>query len=240
MRASAGGGEKRVDSGVDGGRRLLARTFPIGWHDHSLTLSTAPPDARTRAVGPMSFDRLEYRAEEAERRAEEAYHDLRDRHDAFLEREHRKHVSRRRFQTLVDRIRNSGAPYGAHTLVYRPSGELLLVRHEGVDMWVLPGGMTDGDESFREAAERELGEEAGLEVEYDGLGYLSRVEIRHAHYSTWGVLPVFEGRALSTEPEVTDPDGEISAARWFDELPADTRDRDDLLAWRNAAMPVDE
>lgn len=184
----------------------------------------------------MSFDRLGYRAEEAARRAEEAYHDLTDRHDGFLDRVHRKGVSRSRFETLVARIRDSGAPYGAHTVVYRPSGDLLLVRHEAVDMWVLPGGMTDGDESFREAAERELTEEAGIEVDYEGLGYLSRVEIEHASYSTWGVLPVFEGRARSTDLQVRDPDGEISEARWFSTLPEDTRDREDLLAWRDAAL----
>lgn len=184
----------------------------------------------------MSFDRLGYRAEEAERRAEQAYHDLRDRHEGFLERTHQKRVSRRRFETLLGRIRESGAPYGAHTIVYRSSGELLLVRHEGVDMWVLPGGAIDGEESFRQAAERELAEEAGIDVEYDGLAYLSQVEIEHGSYSTWGVLPVFEARALTTEPEVRDPDEEISDARWFARLPQDTRDREDLLAWRDAAL----
>lgn len=184
----------------------------------------------------MSFDRLGYRAEEAERRAEQAYHDLCDRHEGFLERTHHKRVSRRRFETLLGRIRESGAPYGAHTIVYRPSGELLLVRHEGVDMWVLPGGAIDGEESFRQAAERELAEEAGLDVDYDGLAYLSQVEIEHGGYSTWGVLPVFEAQALTTEPEVRDPDEEISDARWFARLPQDTRDREDLLAWRDAAL----
>ena len=184
----------------------------------------------------MSFDRLTYRADEAERRAEEAYHELRARHDEFLDREHRRRVSRRRFETLVGRIHDTGAPYGAHTLVYRPSGSLLLVRHEGVDMWVLPGGGLDGDESFHEAAERELAEEAGVEVEYDGLAYLARVEVVHDRYATWGVLPVFEARALTTDPEVSDPDGEISEARWFEDLPSDTRDREDLLAWRDRRL----
>lgn len=53
-------------------------------------------------------------------------------------------------------------------------------------------------------------------------------------YRTWGVLPVFAAEAETREPSVAGPDDEISAARWvpFDDLPADTRDRNDLLAWR--------
>jgi 8-oxo-dGTP pyrophosphatase MutT (NUDIX family) len=184
----------------------------------------------------MNVDRLWYLADEAEQQAEQAYHRLTSRYDDFLERRHEKHVSRRRFKTLVERIRDCGAPYGAHTLVYRPSGEILLVRHEGVDLWVLPGGGVDDAESFREAAERELREEAGVDAAFDGLGYVSRVAIRCRDHATWGVLPVFAAAAESTEPEVSDPDGEISEARWFDDLPEDTRDRHHLEAWRDHAL----
>jgi ADP-ribose pyrophosphatase YjhB (NUDIX family) len=106
------------------------------------------------------------------------------------------------------------------------------VRHEGVDLWVLPGDGVDGSETFREATERELREEAGVEATYEGLGMLSRVEVRSADYHTWGVLPVYAARAESTEVEVDDPEEEISDARWFEDLPPDTRDREDLLAWR--------
>jgi len=179
-----------------------------------------------------NVDDLWYLADEAERRAERTYYRLADDYDEFIERDVYRTVSRPRFRTLAERIRETGAPYGAHTIVYRPSGELLLAYDTVVDQWVLPGGTQDGDETFREAAGRELAEEAGVEVEYDGLAYLARVEVLHDHYSTWGVLPVFEARAVTTDPEIRDPDGEISEARWFSDLPADTRDRDDLLAWR--------
>jgi 8-oxo-dGTP diphosphatase len=37
---------------------------------------------------------------------------------------------------------------------------------------------------------------------------------------------------------VGDPDGEISTARWFDELPADTRDRAEISQWRERALSV--
>ncbi|PSP99520.1 NUDIX hydrolase [Halobacteriales archaeon QS_4_70_19] len=181
----------------------------------------------------MALDDLWYLADEADQRAEQAYHRLRERHDGFIERRREKRVSRRRFRTLAGRIRDSGAPYGAHTIVYRPSGDLLLVRHDAVDMWVLPGGEVDPGESFHGTARRELAEEAGVEVSYEGLGVLGRVEVSAGSYDTWGVLPVYAARASAeATPRVRDPDGEISEARWFTELPEDTRDRDILREWR--------
>jgi len=92
------------------------------------------------------------------------------------------------------------------------------------------------DESFREAAERELAEEAGVDADYDGLAMSVRVDIECDEYATWGVLPLFEARAEATALTVADPDGEIADAGWFDDLPEDTRDREDLLAWRERAL----
>lgn len=181
----------------------------------------------------MTVNDLWYLADTAEQQAEQTYHRLAEAYESYREFETTKRVPRRRFETVARRIKRNGAPYGAHTLTYRESGELLLVRHEGVDLWVLPGGQADGDERFRDAAQRELREEAGIEAEYDGLGMLGRVFFRSDGYSTWGVLPIFEGEARTDrEPSVEDPDDEISAARWFDELPEDTRDREQLDRWR--------
>lgn len=185
----------------------------------------------------MPVDDLWYLAQRAEQCAERAYHRIRDAHEEFMEFDRTRHVDRRRFRTLARRIEETGAPFGAHTVVYRPSGEVLLVRHEGVDMWVLPGGGVDGDESYREAAQRELAEEAGVDASYRGLAMLTRLRVRSGSYETQGVLPVFEADAAGVDctPEVNDPDGEISAAEWFDDLPEDTRDRDDIEAWRERA-----
>lgn len=179
-------------------------------------------------------DDLWYLADEAKQQAEQTYHRLSETYGSYREFETTKHVSRRRFEVVARRINENGAPYGAHTLTHRNSGELLLVRHEGVDLWVLPGGQADGDERFRKAAQRELREEAGVDAEYSGLGLLGRVFFRTGEYSTWGVLPIFEAEVPQAEPEpiVDDPDDEISAAEWFDELPADTRDREQLEQWR--------
>lgn len=183
-----------------------------------------------------SFDDLWYLADDAQQSAEQARHRLDRRYDDYMELDRTHRVSRRRFRTLAERIRENGTPYGAHTIVYRPSGELLLVRHEDVDLWVLPGGGVRKDETFRDAAEREVAEEAGVDVDYDGLAILTEIRVVADDNVTWGVLPVFAGEAETTEPTVSDPDGEISAARWFAELPEDTRDRRDILSWRERRL----
>lgn len=180
----------------------------------------------------MTLDELWFLATEAEQRAEQAYHRLTERHTEFLEFTRNYEVSRGRFRTLANRVSESGAPYGAHTIVYRPSNELLLVWHAGVDMWVLPGGGIQADETYREAAERELGEEAGVEADYEGLAIATRTAIRCGDYSTWGVLPVFQACAETTTPTLCDPDGEITDAKWFAELPENTRDREQLVEWK--------
>ncbi|WP_433623811.1 NUDIX hydrolase [Halomicrococcus sp. NG-SE-24] len=184
----------------------------------------------------MTLDDLWFLATRAEQRAEQAYHRLADTYSQFLEFSRTYDVSRRRFRTLARRVDDTGAPYGAHTVVYQPSGELLLVWHEGVDMWVLPGGGVHDDESYREAAERELHEEAGLEAEYEGLAIATRISIECGEYSTWGVLPTFQARAETTTPTVDDPEGEITDAKWFRELPENTRDRDQLRTWRERTL----
>lgn len=182
------------------------------------------------------LDDLWFLADEASQCAEQAYHRLCEQHSGYAEREQTERVSRRRFRTLAERVKATGAPYGAHTIVYLDSGKLLLVRHEGVDMWVLPGGEVGVGESFREAAERELAEEAGIDADYDGLAMAAQVDIECDGYRTWGVLPVFAARAESVATSVDDPDGEISQATWFVDLPEDTRDREELIDWRERTL----
>lgn len=182
------------------------------------------------------FDELTARADSAARRAGEAYRELSSTYDSFLEPRRERRVSRHRFTTLVDRIRRTGAPYGAHTIVYRSNGEILLARHAGVDRWVLPGGEIDPGESFIEAARRELAEEAGIEATYDGLAMVTTVELSTQGCETWGVMPVFEAQAESLQPTIRDPDDEIVDVGWFDRLPTDTRDRADLQTWRERAL----
>jgi ADP-ribose pyrophosphatase YjhB (NUDIX family) len=183
-----------------------------------------------------AVDNLWYLASEARQRAEQVYHRFADEHDDYLEFTTARTVSRSRFRTVAGRIEAQGLPYGAHTLAYRPSGELLLVKQPSLGMWVLPGGEVDDGETVREGARRELHEEAGVDVDYQGLGILGEVRFRSDGHETWGVLPIYEGRAPAVEPEVQDPDGEITAARWFADLPENTRDREQLVAWRERKL----
>jgi 8-oxo-dGTP diphosphatase len=184
----------------------------------------------------MPVDDLWYLADRAEQQAERAYHALTSSHDDFIEFDRRRTVSRPRFRTLAERVEATGAPYGAHTVVYRENGDLLLVRHEGVDRWVVPGGGVHENESYREAAERELREEASVDAAYEGLAMVTSVRFDCGSHSAWGVLPVFAACADGATPAADDPDGEISAAEWFSDLPEDTRDRADLRQWRERAL----
>lgn len=179
-----------------------------------------------------SIDDLWFLADLASQQAEQAAHQIDERYDDYLEREQSRRVSRYRFRTLADRIKQSGAPYGAHTILHRDGSEVLLVRHDGVEKWVLPGGEVGATESFREAAQRELAEEAGIDAQYQGLALLVEINIACDHHHTWGIMPIFQARALGDDPEINDPDGEISDAKWFDTFPPETRDRQYLEAWR--------
>lgn len=181
----------------------------------------------------MTVDRLWYLADEADQAAAQTYHELSEAHGTYTEFSKTRWVSRRRFRTIADRVTDNGLPYGAHAVVTNDQGELLLVHHDQVGMWVLPGGEVAGAESFEEAARRELREEAGIDAAFDGLALLARVEFHSDDHSTWGVLPIYEATAQSTEVSVEDPDGEISAAGWFETLPEETRDRSVLQSWRD-------
>lgn len=178
-------------------------------------------------------DNLWYRADEAQQKAEQVYHGLQEEHDDVMEFTRTRHVSRSRFDTITRRILNNGLPFGAHTITHQNGQEILLVRHDPINKWVLPGGEVSGDESFCQTARRELAEEAGIHAEYNGLALLGRVQFYCNEYETCGVLPIFEAKALETSLTVNDPDEEITEAKWFVTLPEDTRDRDVLNRWRN-------
>ena len=181
-------------------------------------------------------DNLWYRAEEAQQAAEQTYHRLLEETTGITEFTRTRYVSRPRFETITDRIRDNGLPYGAHAVAHDGS-RLLLVRHEAVGKWVLPGGEVDDAESFATAAERELAEEAGIDGTLQGLALLGRVEFYCDEYETWGVLPIYEAHAAETTLTVEDPDGEITDAGWYESLPDDTRDRDVLARWCERNLP---
>lgn len=185
-----------------------------------------------------TVDNLWFLADRAAQQAEKRYHRLRREYGTYQTFERVDTVRRQRFRSLASRIVDSGAPYGAHTIVrHEDDDSVLLVRHDGVNKWVLPGGGVHTDETYKRAAVRELREEAGIDAHYEGLAALTRVQIRSGDYDTWGVLPLFDAQTDAGSLAVNDPDDEISDAGWFrpDGLPEDTRDRAQLRQLLNRA-----
>jgi len=60
-----------------------------------------------------TVDDLWYLGDVARQSAEQTYHSVADRHEDFLECTRHRSVSRPRFRTVADRIRDNGLPYGA-------------------------------------------------------------------------------------------------------------------------------
>jgi ADP-ribose pyrophosphatase YjhB (NUDIX family) len=92
-------------------------------------------------------------------------------------------------------------------------GKVLFVRRNyepSKGTWTLPGGFAEHTETLDEAVKRELREEAGIEVEVQGVvGVRTRYTEKHG-----AVLVVFRCTLAAGEP--TADDYEINAAEFFD------------------------
>jgi ADP-ribose pyrophosphatase YjhB (NUDIX family) len=116
---------------------------------------------------------------------------------------------------------------GVNTAIVRDNRILLTLRPDW-EVWCLPGGSVEADESLAQAAIRETREEVGLEVKLTRLvGLYSRNGwIQHG-------LHVAVFAAEITGGELAYQDGEVLEARWFaaDEVPEDM-----LLGHRQRAL----
>lgn len=106
---------------------------------------------------------------------------------------------------------------GVNTAVLQ-NGQILLTRRTDFDVWCLPGGGVEEDESLAEAACRETREEVGLAVRLTGLvGLYSRPGwISHGLH-----VAVFAGEIVAGELQIQA--SEVAEARFFGpgELPED-------------------
>jgi 8-oxo-dGTP diphosphatase len=106
-------------------------------------------------------------------------------------------------------------------------GRLLCARHErrGEAFWCLPGGGVEPGEGAEAAAVRELQEEAGLEVELEGVVWVTDDSGRR--FDADGQLElVFRGRVAAGEAHLAEAgDRSLVAIAWFgvDDLPGDFR-----------------
>jgi 8-oxo-dGTP diphosphatase len=114
----------------------------------------------------------------------------------------------------------------AGAVVRNPSGAVPFVEPSWVDSWVLPGGSVEDGESLAAAAERELREETGLDVE---LGAPCRVveqviEGGDANETIRGWFVAFEGETADREfgDDLGVHDDEIDRVAWFARPPEDT------------------
>ena len=113
-----------------------------------------------------------------------------------------------------------GKTLGARVIVIDDKNRVLLVKPGYVDGWTLPGGGVDAGETLRQAAIRELHEEANVEPleELQFHGIYSNDKIFPGDHVGCFVLRKFKQGTFK-------PNHEIREARFFalDELPHDTK-----------------
>jgi 8-oxo-dGTP diphosphatase len=108
-----------------------------------------------------------------------------------------------------DRVHYTGPRLAAGVLA-RVGDALLFVRRAiepGYGLWVYPGGFVDDGESPAVAAVREAREEAGVDVDIDGL-----LGVYH-HGPRNVVIVVFTGRVVGGEPSAKDESLEVALWR---------------------------
>lgn len=107
-------------------------------------------------------------------------------------------------------------------------GRVLLAYNADDEQWVVPGGSVQPGETLAEGVVRELAEETGVAVEpvrpHGVVENVMAYEDRTRSFTT----VAFETRPATTAvgTELGEPGEVIERAAWFDELPAETFERE--------------
>jgi 8-oxo-dGTP pyrophosphatase MutT (NUDIX family) len=121
----------------------------------------------------------------------------------------------------------SGRVPGVVAAVRDTGGRILLTRRVDNDLWVMPGGRIELDETIAQAAVREVSEETGIEVEVTGFAGIYTDPGHVIAYDDTGLVLQEFSVCLHARPTsgVARADGwETSEVRWFDLSELDSLD----------------
>jgi len=116
---------------------------------------------------------------------------------------------------------NEGVRGMAGAAVRNDDGELLFIDHEDYGGWVFPGGVVEANETFPEAAVREVREESGVVARVVRPLLVIHFVPRYDGRSIDNFFVLFEGEAVDAEP-CEDPgldDECITDVRWTSTVP---------------------
>lgn len=106
---------------------------------------------------------------------------------------------------------------GARAIIIEDDRVLLVKqRHEGRDIWMLPGGTVDENEDSRQAAKREVKEETGLEVEIGKLiWHIEEVSARGQRFVNFFLAKKTGGELIvGKDPEMREEEQVIEEVRF--------------------------
>ncbi|MXR20254.1 NUDIX hydrolase [Halobacterium bonnevillei] len=152
--------------------------------------------------------------------------DARDQVTALLDQPNVNHVVNEWDVTSeeFEEFRDGWVAAGA--VVRNPAGAVPFVEPSWVDGWVLPGGSVEAGETLAAAAERELREETGLDVEVGAPCRVVEQVIRGEDptETARGWFVAFEGTTEDREfgDDLGVHDDEIDRVAWFAQPPTDT------------------
>ncbi len=99
----------------------------------------------------------------------------------------------------------------ADAIVHDRTGALLVVNRDDGTWWI-PGGRVELGETFAEAAVREVAEETGVVVRFEGIACVVETSLRDQH----AVFATCVTTMLGGEAHVTGADPKIVGVRWVD------------------------